>query len=148
MTGARLHHTGLNVVDIEISTTFYESIGFTRAMPAPLEIKEAQWAATVLGVAEPHLKVMFLELQGAQLELIEFVAPPGSGSPSLAVSDPGRGHIAIAVDDVVAEYDRLSAIGVGFISKPIHVEDGDFAGVTAVYGVDPDGNSFELISGL
>ena len=36
----------------------------------------------------------------------------------IQIKDPGEAHLAIAVEDADAEYRRLSALGVEFLSPP------------------------------
>ena len=59
--------------------------------------------------------------------------------------NPGSAHIAVSVDDVFAEVERLSALGVKFRSQPITIREGAFAGARAVYGIDPDGYTVEFV---
>ncbi|HZZ48708.1 MAG TPA: VOC family protein [Pseudonocardia sp.] len=147
MSSASVHHTGLTVADIAVSTRFYELLGFTRSFEEPVTLEE-DWAQTVIGLEKPVLLVMFLMMGEARLELIQFLRPQGAPAPGGASNDVGSAHLAISVSDVGAEYERLIAEGVEFVSKPVTVTGGAFAGITAVYGKDPDGNVFELINGL
>lgn len=143
-----MHHTGMTVRDVKRSTEFYEQLGFVRSFPEPVEVTGEAWAETVIGLDKPSLLVMFVSIGEQQLELIQFLRPEGSQSSSTGSNDVGDAHIALSVDDVRAEYDRLNRLGVNFVSEPVTVTDGTFAGVTAVYGRDPDGYTFELLSGL
>jgi catechol 2,3-dioxygenase-like lactoylglutathione lyase family enzyme len=75
----------------------------------------------------------------AFIEIFEYSAPtPAPSQPDRPVCDYGVTHVALIVDDVQAEYDRLKALGVLFHAPPRE----DFR---AVYGRDPDGNVFELM---
>ena len=56
------------------------------------------------------------------------------------MSDAGLTHIAIAVDDIDAEFTRMSEAGVRF-----HCPPGPKGPYRATYGRDPEGNVFELI---
>lgn len=108
----KVHHTGINVTELERSVAFYTLIGFAPVLEQPLRKPEPT---------------------------VPEAAP---------VSTTGRAHIAVAVDDVTAESQRLTAAGITFVSAPVTVPDGNLAGVTAVYARDPDGNSVEILSGL
>jgi catechol 2,3-dioxygenase-like lactoylglutathione lyase family enzyme len=63
---------------------------------------------------------------------------PGERRPAC---DAGIRHIAFDVQDIFAEYARLSAAGVDFISPPQHIAAGK---CTSCYFYDPDGNILEL----
>ena len=55
--------------------------------------------------------------------------------------DPYRIMLSFSVDDISAEYDRLSGQGVEFIRVP---EKEDWGGMVATF-VDPDGNVLQLL---
>ncbi len=82
--------------------------------------------------------IVFVSLDGTQLELF------GGGQPR----DPGEGegkvgypHVALAVDDVDVEYERLTSLGVEFDMPPTDAE----AGIRLAFFRDPDGNRIEII---
>ncbi|MFJ3779033.1 VOC family protein [Streptomyces sp. NPDC090075] len=147
MPNVSMHHTGITVSDIHASIAFYEALGFTRSFPEPAPVDEA-WLGTVVGVENARLLLMFVSLGDHRIELLQYVDPEGEGARPLASNDVGSFHIALSVDDVSTEYERLRALGVEFLSKPVVVTGGPFEGLKAVYGKDPDGNAIELISGV
>jgi catechol 2,3-dioxygenase-like lactoylglutathione lyase family enzyme len=63
---------------------------------------------------------------------------PGERRPAC---DVGIRHIAFDVKDISAEYERLRAAGVDFVSPPQHIAPGK---CTSCYFYDPDGNILEL----
>ncbi|MBU6207858.1 MAG: VOC family protein, partial [Alphaproteobacteria bacterium] len=64
-----------------------------------------------------------------------------AGSPDRPVNDVGYTHICVTVDDIEAEYARLTALGIPFHCSPRHA-----AGLCkATYLRDPDGNIVELM---
>lgn len=86
-----------------------------------------------------------LRRDGMRLELREYAHPQGRPQAIDApVVDHGINHFCFQVDDVQAEYERLITAGVPFECEPLEVA----PGVILTYGRDPDGNVFELLSGL
>jgi predicted enzyme related to lactoylglutathione lyase len=53
--------------------------------------------------------------------------------------------MAFVVEDVSAEYQRLSEAGVDFVSSPNRIDEGVNAGGWTVYFIDPDGITLELV---
>jgi lactoylglutathione lyase len=138
------NHVGLTVADIPTSARFYSLLGFTPEEPDAV-VCDGQWIKTMSGFSDADLRIAWLELDGVSLELLQYESPTGGSSSPLATKDAGSAHVAVGMEDVEAEYARLSAVGVQFRSEPITVPDGVWAGTKAVYAVDPDGNTVELI---
>ena len=82
--------------------------------------------------------LIFVSLNGTQVELF------GGGEPKDPRESEGRvgyKHIALLVDHVDAEYDRLKALGVEFFIEPTDAE----SGLRLAFLRDPDGNPIELL---
>jgi catechol 2,3-dioxygenase-like lactoylglutathione lyase family enzyme len=82
--------------------------------------------------------IVFVSVDGTQLELF------GGGQPREPGEDEGKvgyPHVALAVDDVDAEYERLTSLGVEFDMPPTDAE----AGIRLAFFRDPDGNRIEII---
>jgi len=143
-----VNHFGLAVSDLTRSIEFYELFGFEPVGPDNA-VLEGPWLSSIVGLDDAELHVSVLSLGSARLELIEYSNPKGGERTTLGVNDAGNAHIAFAVADVPREYDRFRKLGVRFVGAPVTIPEGShgFGGVTAVYGYDPDGNCFELISG-
>jgi catechol 2,3-dioxygenase-like lactoylglutathione lyase family enzyme len=81
--------------------------------------------------------------RGPYLELQEWQS--GSGNPiTRKVTDPGISRVAMFVDDIDADVERLSDAGIEFLSPVMSVT----AGVTLlkiVCFLDPDGTLLELV---
>lgn len=144
---ARMNHMGLTVADMETSAKFYENLGFRRMTPEPVPMN-ASWAATQVGYEGADLDILMIELDGAIVELVAYRIPDGGKRSPLQTWDAGAAHIAVEVDDVPAEYTRLYGEGIPFVNPPITIPEGDYKGCNCVYGRDPDGNIFELMSPL
>mgnify|MGYP000592671497 CR=1 FL=1 len=77
---------------------------------------------------------------------MEIVSPPGTiQTPARLVprGEAGIGHIAFTVDDVDAEYERLTAAGVEFRAPPRLAVNSDVLHKVA-FCHDPDGVIVEL----
>src|SRR5260370_23272186 len=149
MGGAAILHTGLTVSDLDRSIAFYRDL-------LGLELV-AQWDSaqpylrTVVGFPEAELRIALLRLPGAaaavsghHLELLEYRAPRGArGDPRTC--NPGNAHVAFMVDDVDQAYAELRARGVRFKSAPVEITHGRNRGAKAVYFLDPDDITLELV---
>jgi methylmalonyl-CoA/ethylmalonyl-CoA epimerase len=95
----KLNHVGIATPSIEDSAKLYRDL-FGATVTEPFIL------------AEQGVRVAFVELPGAQLELIE---PYGEGSPILAflakTPKGGQHHICFEVADIIAARDALIAKG-------------------------------------
>ena len=77
------------------------------------------------------------------LELVAYLEPRGERG-DVNVYNPGAAHMAFSVRDAIAEYERLSAAGVEFVSPPNLITAGVNTGGYACYFRDPDTITLEL----
>ena len=138
-----LHHVGITVSDLDRSLAFYRGL-----LGLHIEARAVDVAAEdVTGILGARCSIADLDLpDGRVLELIQYTA--GGGRPlTQRTSDPGACHVAIAVDDIDATYERLERAGVTLRSKPITLTDSGprWDGSRVVYTVDPDGVTVELV---
>jgi glyoxylase I family protein len=133
-----LHHVAIGVPDIEQGVAFYcDLIGFEI-------IQENEWdgnfplADQAIGLDRISAKMRMLRLGDSHIELWEYRSPAPRDRTSQP-SDRGYAHIALRVDGIQAEYDRLSTGGMKFVGPVV-----DFGGSSAVYGRDPFGNVIEI----
>lgn len=106
----------------------------------------------LVGFPDAHLKVAQLRIPGAPIprsqhhvELVEYVTPRGR-TLELATNNPGVAHLALQVDDIHAEFERMKALGVRFKSDaPNVIEEGVNKGGYTIYFFDPDGITLELV---
>ena len=137
-----LHHASITTRDIQRLAAFYRDLlGFEVVL-------ETSWdggnpaADAIYGLGDTAVRMVMLRTANAALELFEFVRPLGrAGDPERPVNDAGITHICLAVDDIEAEYARLSAAGMRFNCPPRHAP----GLCKATYGRDPDGNIVELM---
>jgi lactoylglutathione lyase len=144
-----LWHASFTVSNLERSVQWYAEVlgleyvrGQEQANP---------YTARLVGFADVHLKVAQLRIPGMatprslhHIELIEYVHPRGEPIP-LDTNRTGVGHWAFQVDDLRAEYERMVALGVQFKSTPNEIMAGVNQGGWAVYFLDPDGITLEMV---
>ncbi|WP_206881278.1 VOC family protein [Alicyclobacillus mali (ex Roth et al. 2021)] len=123
MAMIKLEHTGVMVSNLDRSIAFYTDV----------------LGMELLGTLDhntPGIRLAFLSYPGqtAQLELIEGYADE--------LPDEGQvHHLAITVDDIEAEVDRLRAEGVRFLDEAITTLPN---GARYIFFSGPDGERLEL----
>ena len=142
-------HFSFTVSDIERSIAFYRDI-------LGMELVHTQEQANAytrkfVGYPDAHLKVAQFKIAGLPaarsghiLELVEYVAPKGVPVDTRTLN-PGTAHLAFQVDDIHAEYERMTALGVRFRSEPVAIEAGINRGGFTCYFLDPDNITLEII---
>jgi catechol 2,3-dioxygenase-like lactoylglutathione lyase family enzyme len=75
-----------------------------------------------------------------QLEFFQYTNPVPRAVEKRPACDGGIRHICFDVTDIMAEYRRMKAAGIEFVSEPQHLK----AKVCSVYAYDPDGNIVEF----
>ena len=137
------NHVGLTVSDLPRSIAFYRDIlGFHIAYERG-EVT-AEYMPRLVGIPGARLKIAGLDIPGLHLDLIEYLEPKGDSSAG-PTSDVGNAHIGFTVDDLWSAYRELSAAGVAFKSEPVSPTTGPNKGGWAIYFVDPDGVTLEMI---
>jgi catechol 2,3-dioxygenase-like lactoylglutathione lyase family enzyme len=136
-----VHHISLATLDLDKCVYFYRDLlGMTLDRVSPLA---PGWEPfeTIVGLRNVTGQVAQFNLGNMNLEVFCYTEPapkPGERRPAC---DVGIRHIAFDVTDISAEYQRLKAAGVDFISPPQHLAPGK---CTSCYLYDPDGNIVEL----
>ena len=135
-----IHHTGLATRDLDRLQEFY-----CRHFHGNV-LTEFAWStrdtelSQRLGFAQSAGRLCMLGFAATRLEIFEFAIPVIERTTLRSVAAPGFSHIAFEVDDIDAEFDRLSAV-MSFNAPPLKMSGG---GIFA-YGRDPDGNVIELL---
>jgi catechol 2,3-dioxygenase-like lactoylglutathione lyase family enzyme len=137
------HHASRTVKDMEASLAFYRDLLGLRLLGSgettSPELEE------IIGLGPIRLRWAELDLGGGQfLELFEYLSPKGKALKQ-RTSDAGSVHIALTVDDVDALHRRLAAAGVTMRSAPVELTSRDWKGARALYSLDPDGVTVELV---
>jgi catechol 2,3-dioxygenase-like lactoylglutathione lyase family enzyme len=144
-----IFHTGLTVADLDRSIAFYRDL-------LGLELV-SQWDSaqpylrTIVGFPDAELRIALLRLpdsdggrSGHHLELLEYRTPRGTGGDA-RTCNPGNVHVSFLVDDLDTVHAELSARGVRFKSAPVSIDHGRNKGGKAVYLLDPDDITLELV---
>jgi catechol 2,3-dioxygenase-like lactoylglutathione lyase family enzyme len=144
-----VHHFSLTVTDIERTVDFYtgllgvelQSRTSNRYDSLGKALFGSKWG---VDQAAADLEIAVMKIGESKVEFIEYKDPPGQPyhkNPSIA----GSAHLALKVDDIEAERDRLESLGVEFHS-PINVfrETGKPEWKWC-YFRDPDGICLELV---
>lgn len=133
-----IHHVAIGVSDIEKALTFYtEGLGFEVVQRS--HVKNSPKAEKAMGIAAIDAKMAMLKTSNAFIELWQY-SHPASKDPRSGPSDYGYPHLALQVDDIQDEYDRLKTHGMEFVGEVVHFEDR----TSAIYGRAPCGNIIEL----
>ncbi|KPB06473.1 VOC family protein [Bacillus sp. CHD6a] len=120
----RLEHVGIMVKDIQTSLEFYTNVvGFS--LKGQLDHPNGEIKLAFLG---------FNETAETELELIQ------GYNDNLPVEGKVH-HLALTVDDVEAEHDRLKRLGVTFIEQEITTLPN---GARYIFFAGPDGEWIEL----
>ncbi|MCC5794502.1 MAG: VOC family protein [Chromatiales bacterium] len=135
------HHAAICTQDLERCLDFYTGvIGCEIVHRFGWEAVSAE-ADAITGLSGSAARAVMLRLGDSFLEVFSFSAPaadaPAGDRP---VNAPGITHICLQVQDIHAEYERLSAAGMRFHCPP-QAQDSGFV----TYGRDPDGNVIELL---
>ncbi len=138
-------HMSFTVESLDRSLEFYrDALGME--LVGSME-RVGEDISRIVAFEDAHLKIAFVELPksgGMQLELIEYVSPKGNPIDR-RTCNPGSAHICFTVQDIRAAYDTLKGRGVRFRSEPVPILTGVNRGGYAVYFLDPDGNTLELV---
>lgn len=134
-----IHHIAINTPDLERMVRFYvDIVGFEVVEEATFAWSGQPAIDAILGVPGSAGRTVMLRAANAYIEFFEYDSPPSRGGERLRPNDHGYTHICLDVEDIDAEYVRLSANGMTFGATP-------FEGpIRAVYGRDPDGNVLEI----
>ena len=98
----KIRHIGLAVSDLEEATTF-----FSETFDFPV--------SKVEGFGE--LRFSFIPFKGTAMELLQSTTPDGQIAKFISKRGQGIHHIALEVDDIQAELDRLNSKGVKLINE-------------------------------
>lgn len=142
-------HFSFTVSDMDRSVDFY-----SRVLGLELVHRQEQsnaYTAALVGFPAASLRIAQLRVPGQQrgisshdLELVEYVEPRGIPHGGER-NRPGASHLAFTVQDAHAEYERLRAEGVQFVSPPQAITAGVNQGGYTCYFVDPDEITLELV---
>jgi catechol 2,3-dioxygenase-like lactoylglutathione lyase family enzyme len=111
----RFDHIGVTVHDLDRATAFFTALGFEVEGRTPVE---GDFIDTVIGIPGSRTDIVMLRPPGGgtAIELSRFSSPiPRPLPPAAEANDPGLRSIALEVDDLRAEVDRLAGEGYGLV---------------------------------
>jgi len=134
-------HVGITVSDLARAERFYcDYLGMKRLSFLPE--REGKYIETLVGVPGAKIDIMMLEaVGGMRLELLQYKSHPAPPNKPAVAIEPGRPHVAFAVDDLMGLYNRRDEFGCVFKSPPLLSPDN----VLVAYAHDPDGTILELV---
>ncbi len=142
-------HFSFTVSDLDAAVAFYRDLlGFTVVRTS---VNESDYVRRLVGYPHAVLEIAQLAAPGERrgvadhdLELVHYRIPEGRRSEA-EIRNPGEAHLAIAVTDADATYERLTAAGVVFISPPNKITTGANTGGKGCYFRGPDDIMHELV---
>ncbi|CCA93998.1 VOC family protein [Novosphingobium sp. PP1Y] len=140
-----LHHINISTPNLQRMQEFYEkAFGFEPVFVHNLEDYQEE-AERVIGVKDAVCTTVTMKGGNVYIELFQWSNPVGKRLEPLRPYDYGYTHLCFNVDDIDAEFERLSGLGLPFVhgSPTKTVFDGKTYG--SVYGRDPDGNLIEIM---
>lgn len=148
ISGARYGHTNLIAKDWQRLAQFYIDLFGCEIVPPERDFAGAK-LESMTGLPGAHLRGVHLRLpgygeHGPTLELFNYSELVEK--PARAVNRPGYGHIAFAVDDVVAARAAVLAAGGHALGEVETLVTSTGGRVTCCYVTDPEDNIIELQS--
>lgn len=134
-----VHHLAISTPDLDRFVDHYQRwFGFERCGGGGWEAGN-QRIDTMTGLTGSAARYEMIRLGNLYIEVFEYASPPGEDvHPRMC--DRGITHLCLYSDDVLADYERLKALGMEFNCPP-----GGTAATRATYGRDCDGNVVELL---
>ncbi len=145
MSSLGIHHHKIFVSDTQQSIEFYRDLlGFEVVYEA--ERANLSSYDKIMGMDSIHVRVTMLWLgsEESTIALVQFLHPPMDTQWQPWIIKAGLSTLAISVQDIDADFDRLCAAGVRSVSEPVDIiRDGRRTSRTC-YIFDPDGLPIEL----
>lgn len=143
---ARFVHTNLIARDWRRLARFYQEVFGCVPVPPERDLS-GPWLERATGVPGAHIRGVHLRFpghgdSGPTLEVFQY--EPQAEAVSGAVNRPGLGHIAFAVDDVVAVRAEVLAAGGRAVGEVVSLQVPGAGTVTFAYLTDPEGNVIEV----
>lgn len=140
-----IRHTGITVTNLKKAMGFYgDLLGFKSVR----KMEECGDFIEKISGLKKGAKVTTVKMaadDGSLIELLYYHSRPTPHAKNKRINTIGLSHIAFTVEDIDAEYIRLSKVGVKFNSVP-QVSPDNYAKVAICR--DFDGNLIELVEVL
>jgi catechol 2,3-dioxygenase-like lactoylglutathione lyase family enzyme len=138
-----LLHFGITCSDADRSLAFYRDVFGMRLLSDRI-VPKGGFVEQVTGVDGAHVRIVHLQGYGTNVELIEWLEPPGE-KRARRFQDAGTSHLCFTTDDLDALHERLRETEIVFRSGPTTVVGGPNDGGKGMYVEDPDGNGVEIV---
>ena len=143
------HHVSFTVSSLQKTEAFFERVLHYKRIGGghydfPYIKSQVGYPDAVLEIALLTHEGQPFETTHFMIELIEYVQPKCDPTDT-STCRPGSAHLCFVVKNLRAEYERMAALGVEFISSPNEVSYGVNKGALAVYFKGPDNIRLEMI---
>ncbi|MCB4790652.1 MAG: VOC family protein [Elusimicrobia bacterium] len=138
-----LRHVGIVVNNMDKAISFYRDILGLKIKRDMIE--SGEFIDNILSLEGVKVRTVKMSIRdGGLIELLYFESHPCVSSDR-ELYGIGYSHIALTVNNLDYEYDRLNKIGIVFSSTPKISPDGK---AKVVFCQDPEGNQIELVEEL
>ena len=139
-------HTNLVAIDWQGLAEFYVNVFGCKAKPPERNLKGA-WLDSLTSLRNVHIRGIHLLMPGygragPTLEIFQYSRRRRRTLPQ--TSQPGFGHVAFAVTNVVQMIKRVEKNGGSLVGKRITTTIEGVGRIDVVYARDPEGNIIEL----
>ena len=139
-----LYHIGLTVENLEESVAFYRDVVGLAEIPESSDLEiSGEWFDQLTENQGAELRVSHLDLQGMQLQLVEYKAAGGERL-SLHHNRVGNPHLCINMTQIDERHAELLADGRFKISPIVTIGE---TSIRSFYVTDPNGVLVEFIEG-
>jgi catechol 2,3-dioxygenase-like lactoylglutathione lyase family enzyme len=143
------HHVSFTVSNLRETEAFFESAVDYRRIGGghydfPYIKRQVGYPNAELEIALLTYKGQPFATTGFMIELIQYIQPKCPPTDT-STCRPGSAHLCFLVEGLQAEYERMVALGVEFVSTPNEVTSGVNKGALAVYFKGPDNIRLEMI---
>jgi lactoylglutathione lyase len=143
------HHVSFTVSNLRETEAFFESaLDYRRIGGGQYDFP---YIKRQVGYPDAELEIALLTHKGQpfattgfMIELIQYIHPRCEPTDT-STCRPGSAHLCFQVENLRAEYQRMVALGVEFVSTPNEVTSGINKGAWAVYFKGPDNIRLEMI---
>lgn len=143
MATIKIHHHKFSVTDMDRSIHFYCNL---MGLELSYDVERSNLPSydAIMGYEDVRLRIAMLrDKEGAEIALIEYRNPPCLKREQDNYYQ-GASQLCLQVDDIDADYKRLTDVGVPARSGPIDIVREGKLVARALYIHDPDGIAVEL----
>ncbi len=136
-----IHHINIVVTDLEETRKFFQLFGFTTIHEKTIS---GEWLDKVTGLKDILASYISLRHENSPvtLELLQYQHPEGGIDPKISSPNQvGFRHLALEVDNIEKEIERLEKIGIEFFSE---IQTNSY-GKKMCYFTGPDGILLEIL---